>query len=39
MRPMDETAQIVPLVSTTHVHPVTHSQWYAFREIDIVRDE
>lgn len=36
MRPVDETAEIVPLVHTAHVHSIAHAQRDAFREIDVV---
>lgn len=39
MRPVHESAQVVPLIHATYAHPVAHPKRDAFGEIDIVRDE
>ena len=39
MRPVDQSAQVVPFVHATYLHPVTHPQWNALREVDVVSDQ
>jgi hypothetical protein len=37
--PVDQATEIVPLIKTAHVNPVTHAQRNAFGKIDVVRDQ
>lgn len=39
MGPVNQPAQIIPLVHAPHVHAVAHPERDAFREIQVVRDE
>ena len=39
MCPVDETAEIVPLVHAAHINAITHAERHASGEIDIVRDQ
>ena len=39
MRPVDETAQVVPLVHAAHVDAIAHAERHAFGEINIVCDQ
>ena len=39
MRPVDETAEVIPLVHAAHVDAITHAERHAFGEINIVCDQ
>ena len=39
MRPVHETAEVVPLVHASYAHAIAHTEWDAIGEIDIVCDQ
>ncbi len=39
MGPVDEATQVIPLVHTPYPHPVTHPEWNAIGEINVVGNQ
>ena len=39
MGPVDETTQVIPFVHTAHAHPVTHPEWNAIGEVNVVGNQ
>ena len=39
MGPVDETTQVIPFVHTPYPHPVTHPEWNAIGEVDVVGNQ
>lgn len=39
MRPVDEPAEVVPLVHSAHINAITHAERHTAGEIDIVCDQ
>ncbi len=39
MRPVNETAQVIPLVHASYAYTITHTEWDAIREVDVMRDQ
>ena len=39
MRPVDESAKIIPLVQAAHLNPVSHAERNTLRKIDVMRNE
>ena len=39
VRPVHESAEIIPLVHAAHVDPITHANRHAFSEVNVMRDQ
>ena len=39
VRPVQESAEIVPFVQASHTHAVAHAEGHAFGQVGIVRDQ
>ena len=39
VRPVQESAEIVPFVQAAHAHAVAHAEGHAFSKVGIVRDQ
>ena len=39
VRPVQESAEIVPFVQAAHAHAVAHAEWHAFSKVGVVGDQ